>query len=65
MKARKIALSLNLKVSGTIGFLIKSYRLGLINSAFENVNKLKKAGFYISEALLENIKLEENKFENR
>ncbi len=55
-KARKIALNLEIRVSGTIGFLIKAYQLNLINSAYENAYKLYKMGFYISDQLLDEIR---------
>ena len=56
LKARKAALSLDIKVSGTIGILIKAYQLKLISSALEYANKLRLIGFYISDELLLDIK---------
>lgn len=54
-KARKIAESLGLKVVGTIGILMKSEGTGLISSAYEEATKLKEAGFYVSERLLDEL----------
>lgn len=62
LKARKAALRLGIKVSGTIVFLIKAYQLKLINSVLEYANKLRLIGFYISDELLMDIKkLEEGR----
>lgn len=55
-QARKIAKNLDLQISGTIGFLIKAEKLGLINSAYNMVQKLNDAGFFVSERLVEQIK---------
>ena len=54
-KARKVAENMGLKVTGTIGVLIKAERLGLIGSAHDKVRELREKGFYVSEELLEDI----------
>jgi predicted nucleic acid-binding protein len=54
-KARKVAENMGLKVTGTIGVLMKAERLGLIASAQEKVKELREKGFYVSEELLEDI----------
>jgi hypothetical protein len=55
LKARKVAENMGLKLTGTIGVLLKAERLGLIASAQEKVRELREKGFYISEQLLEDI----------
>jgi predicted nucleic acid-binding protein len=54
-KARRVAENMELKVTGTIGVLMKAERLGLIESAHDKVKDLREKGFYISEELLENL----------
>jgi len=46
---------MGLKVTGTIGVLVKAERLGLIGSAHDKVRELREKGFYVSEELLEDI----------
>ena len=55
LKARGIAEKLGLKVSGTIGVLLKAESLGLINSAYEKIKELKENGFYVSGELLNEV----------
>ena len=55
LKARKAAENMGLKLTGTIGVLLKAERLGLIASAQEKVRELREKGFYVSEELLEDI----------
>jgi len=54
-KARKVAENMGLKVTGTIGVLVKAERVGLIKNAHDKVRELREKGFYVSEELLENI----------
>jgi len=54
-KARKVAENIGLKLTGTIGVLMKAERLGLIGSAYGKVRELREKGFYVSEELLEDI----------
>jgi predicted nucleic acid-binding protein len=54
-KARRVAENMGLKVTGTIGILIKAERAGLIGSAHDKVRELREKGFYVSEELLEDI----------
>lgn len=56
LKARRIAEDMGLKITGTIGFLLKAQKLDLINSAYEKAKELKDKGFYISDNLLNEIK---------
>ncbi|NIM10513.1 MAG: DUF3368 domain-containing protein [Candidatus Aminicenantes bacterium] len=55
-RARKIAKKHRLKVSGTIGILMKMEEKGLILSAYEEVLRLKEKGFYVSDKIIENLK---------
>ncbi len=55
LRARGIAEKLGLKVSGTIGILLKAESLGLVNSAHEKVKELKEKGFYVSDELLSDL----------
>jgi len=52
LKARKAAVNLGLKVTGTIGILLKAESLALIDSAYEKARELRDKGFYISDQLL-------------
>ncbi|MCD6490435.1 MAG: DUF3368 domain-containing protein, partial [Thermodesulfobacterium sp.] len=54
-KARKIAKDLNLKVTGTLGVLLKAKKLGLIEAIYPLLQELKKKNFYISEKLERNV----------
>jgi predicted nucleic acid-binding protein len=54
-KARRVAENMGIKVTGTIGVLIKAEKLGLIKSAHDKVIGLRDKGFYVSEELLEDI----------
>ncbi len=51
-KARKIAESFHLKVSGTMGILMKMEAQQLIPSAYEDALLLKKKGFYVSDKII-------------
>ena len=54
-KARRIAENMGLKITGTIGVLIKAEKLGLIESAYDKAKELKEKGFYVSDELLGDI----------
>lgn len=56
-KARKIAEKLGVKVTGTIGVLLKAENLGLITSSYKKAIELREKGFYVSDELLEDIRL--------
>jgi predicted nucleic acid-binding protein len=56
-RARKIAKKHQLKVSGTIGILMKMEGKRLILSAYEEVLRLKEKGFYVSNEIIENLKI--------
>ena len=51
MKARKLAQKLNLKITGTVGIIIKARKKNIITSIAKVLNNLKKDGFRISEYL--------------
>lgn len=53
--ARNYASIFNLKVSGTLGILIKASEIGLINNLQELLYELKEKGTYLSEALIDKI----------
>ena len=48
LKARKLAQKLNLKITGTIGVLVKARKRNIITSTQEVLNKLRNEGFRIS-----------------
>src|SRR3990172_6814106 len=52
LKARNVAESLGLSISGSIGVLLKAEKLGFINSALNKAQELKNKGFYVSTELL-------------
>lgn|GEM_PF-1548294 len=54
-KARKIAKERHLKVSGTIGILMRMEEKNLISSAYEETLVLKEKGFHISDKILEDL----------
>ena len=55
LKARKVAETLELNVTGTIGILLKAEKLGLIDSAYNKARELRDKGFYVSGQLLDDI----------
>jgi hypothetical protein len=55
LRARKVAENMGLKVTGTIGFLIRAEKLGLIESAYDKAKELREKGFYVSDELLQEI----------
>jgi predicted nucleic acid-binding protein len=54
-KGRSVAKRLGLKVTGTVGIIIKAKELGLIKSGKEILFKLEKHGFWLSEQLKKQI----------
>jgi predicted nucleic acid-binding protein len=55
LKGRKVADRLNLRFSGTFGFLLKSKEIGLITSIKPIIEKIRSTNFWFSEALLSEI----------
>lgn len=51
LKARKLAQKLNLKITGTIGVLVKARKRNIITSTQEVLNKLRNEGFRISDEI--------------
>lgn len=51
LKARKLAQKLNLKITGTIGVLVKARKRNIIASTQEVLNKLRNEGFRISDEI--------------
>lgn len=56
LMARKAAEMLKLKVTGTIGILLKAQEMGLIKNTYQKARELKSKGFYVSEELLKKLK---------
>jgi uncharacterized protein len=50
-KGRSVAKRLGLKVTGTVGIIIKAKEMGLIESGKEILSKLELHGFWLSEQL--------------
>lgn len=55
LKARKVAETLGLNITGTIGILLKAEKLRLIESAHAKAQELRDKGFYVSDELLKDI----------
>lgn len=55
LKARKVAETLELNVTGTIGILLKAENMALIESAYDKAKELRDKGFYVSDQLLDDI----------
>jgi len=54
-EARLQAKRLGLRVTGTLGILLRARKLGLIEGLREELNKLRETGFRISKSLEEEI----------
>ena len=55
-KARKVAQKLSVKLTGTIGILIKAEKKGVIESSYQVVLKLKETGFRVSDDIVGKLK---------
>jgi predicted nucleic acid-binding protein len=55
-KARNVAKQIGVKITGTLGFLVKAEKAGLIKSAYNKALELRKSGFYVQDKLLRQIK---------
>ena len=55
MYARNKAKQLNLKVTGTLGILLKAKNIGLIGNINEDIEGLVSAGMYLSDKLIERV----------
>lgn len=56
-KGRRIAGRLNLKISGTLGVLLKAKELGFLSSGKDALKRIEDSGFYLSTALKEKMLL--------
>lgn len=52
-KGRRVASRLNLKISGTLGVLLKAKELGFLASGNEALKRIEDSGFYLSTDLKE------------
>ncbi len=52
-KGRSYARNFNLGVRGTLGLFLEAKKKGIVKSVTECVNKLKKAGYYLDDELIE------------
>lgn len=55
LKARKEAIALGFKITGTLGVLVKLKKQGLINSLKEKISQLMGVGFRISSKIIDEI----------
>lgn len=51
--AKKTAKYLGLKVTGTIGVLLKAKKEGIITSVKDNIDAIRNNGFYISDTVIQ------------
>jgi len=56
LKARKIAMKMEVKITGTIGILLFAEKKKIINSAYNEVKSLQKMGFFVSESLMKKLR---------
>lgn len=52
-KGRSYAKNLNLRVRGTLGLLFEAKKKGIVKSVTECIDKLKRAGYYLDDKLIE------------
>ena len=57
LAARNVAISLNLKVSGTLGIIVSAYKKGFVTDLEAILKLLKSNGFRVSKHLINNILL--------
>ena len=57
-KARRVAITLGIKITGTIGIIIKAKLNGIIISIIPYLEKIKKTNFRISEEIIRQALLE-------
>ena len=55
-RARKVAAKLGVKLTGTIGLLMKAEDKGLIESSYNTALDLRKIGFHILDSIIEELK---------
>lgn len=59
-RARNIGRELGVKITGTIGVLLRCEGEGVIRSAYREIVKLRRKGFFVSERILKDVR--EGKF---
>ncbi|MCX9076106.1 MAG: DUF3368 domain-containing protein [Candidatus Methanoperedens sp.] len=52
-KGRSYARKLNLRVRGTLGLFLEAKKKGIVKSITECIEKLRKAGYYLDDELIE------------
>jgi len=57
-KGRSYARDLNLGVRGTLGLFLEAKKKGIVKSVTECIDKLKKAGYYLDDELIEALLIE-------
>jgi predicted nucleic acid-binding protein len=60
LKARKLALKLNLKFTGTLGLIHKACQMGFVPNVSPIIQKLISAGFRISDNIINDLLLKNN-----
>jgi predicted nucleic acid-binding protein len=55
LKARKLAVKLNLKVTGTLGVIHKARQIGVLENVKPIIEKLQATNFGISENIIEEL----------
>ena len=55
LKARKLAIKLNLKVTGTLGVIYKAKQIGILEKVKPLIAKLQATNFRISENIIEEL----------
>ncbi|MGD1958642.1 MAG: DUF3368 domain-containing protein [Fulvivirga sp.] len=55
LKARKIASSLNLRIIGTLGIMLKAKQKGIISDLKPLIAELQKSDFYISSSIIDSL----------
>jgi predicted nucleic acid-binding protein len=57
-KGRNYARDLNLRVRGSLGLFLEAKKKGLMKSVTECIDKLKSAGYYLDDELIETLLIE-------
>ena len=52
-KGRSYARNLNLRVRGTLGLFLEAKKKGIVKSVTECIDKLKRAGYYLDDELID------------
>lgn len=54
-KARRVAQDISLKITGTVGLLLKAKKDGVIDKIKPLLDQLNEAGFHVGESLYQNV----------